>query len=92
MLYGPAQSALVVDIVGDNQRGKSYGKYKLALGIGGMLGSMVGAFVYDQIGNTIVFYIKGIILISFSMLTIKLMDVKTGYDEVENSRESIDGI
>ncbi len=92
MFYGPAQSALVVDIVGDNQRGKSYGKYKLALGIGGMLGSMVGAFVYDQIGNTIVFYIKGIILISFSMLTIKLMDVKTGYDEVENSRESIDGI
>ena len=92
MFYGPAQSALVVDIVGDNQRGKSYGKYKFALGIGGMLGSMLGAFVYEQIGNAIVFYIKGIMLISLSMLVIKLIDVKIGFTKVENSRESIDRI
>ncbi len=87
MFFGPAQSALVIDVVGENQRGKSYGKYKFALGIGGILGPIVGAFIYEQIGNTIVFYIKGIMLIGISILASKLINVGNKSIKIENTRE-----
>lgn len=88
MFYGPAQSALVIDVVGDNQRGKSYGKYKFALGIGGILGPMIGTYIYEYIGNRTVFNIKGIMLIGISILVFKLIDVKAEFTKVKNSRET----
>lgn len=69
MFYGPAQSALVVDIVGENQRGKSYGQYQLATGLGGAFGPILGTGLYECIGNTMVFYIKGFMLIIICILS-----------------------
>mgnify|MGYP000903468873 FL=1 len=84
MFYGPAQSALVVDIVGENQRGKAYGKYKFALGIGGIIGPLVGTFIYEYLGNTIVFYIKGLMLIVFCVLATKLYNSKITYEDIQD--------
>lgn len=84
MFYGPAQSALVVDIVGENQRGKAYGKYKFALGLGGIIGPMVGTCIYEYIGNTMVFYIKGLMLIVFCILGIRFFDFRTKYGDIQN--------
>lgn len=63
MLEGPAESALVIDIVGESQRGKSYGKYKFAVGIGGMLGPLVGSYIYENIGSEFAFYTEGTLAI-----------------------------
>lgn len=69
MFYGPARSALVVDIVGENQRGRSYGQYQLAMGLGGMLGPLLGSLVYEQLGNALVFYLEGLMLIGLAILS-----------------------
>ena len=68
MFYGFAQSALVIDIVGENQRGKAYGKYSFVMGIGGAIGPLVGTVIYEHIGNATVFYVKGLMLIVFCLL------------------------
>lgn len=70
ILGGPAESALVMDIVGENQRGKSYGKYKLAVGIGGMLGPLAGGYIYENIGSAAGFYIKGLLVLVLSIFAI----------------------
>jgi len=70
MLGGPAESALVMDIVGENQRGKSYGKYKFAVGIGGMLGPLAGGYIYENIGSEVGFYIKGILVVMLCIFAI----------------------
>lgn len=88
MLCGPAESSLVIDVVGENQRGKSYGKYKLALGIGGILGPILGALIYEELGSSWVFLIKGLMLIIMSILTFKLIHVRTGLKDIKNVRET----
>ncbi|GMG96422.1 MFS transporter [Tepidimicrobium xylanilyticum] len=88
MFCEPAEYALVIDIVGENQRGKSYGKYKLALGLGGMLGPILGAFIYEQIGDIFVFYVKGLMLIGLSILTYKLLNKKAPLIETKNVRST----
>jgi MFS family permease len=70
ILEGPAESALVIDIVGENQRGKSYGKYKFAVGIGGMLGPIVGGYIYENLGSETGFYIKGIMAVVLCIFAI----------------------
>lgn len=65
MFYGPAQSALIIDFVGENQRGQSYGMYNFAIGIGGIFGPIIGAYIYQYLGNSIIFYTQGISLIIF---------------------------
>ncbi|WP_236909453.1 MFS transporter [Clostridium sp. Cult3] len=84
MFYGPAQSALVIDIVGENQRGKAYGKYKLALGMGGIIGPIVGTYIYEHLGNTMVFYIKGILLIGICILSVIFFSKEVRYNGVKN--------
>ena len=69
ILEGPAESALVIDIVGENQRGKSYGKYKFAVGIGGMLGPLAGGYIYEKIGSEVSFYVKGVLLVILCVFT-----------------------
>jgi len=69
ILEGPAESALVIDIVGENQRGKSYGKYKFAVRIGGMLGPLAGGYIYEKIGSEVSFYVKGVLLVILCVFT-----------------------
>lgn len=68
MFYGPSFSSIIIDFVGEEKRGKSYGLYSLATGIGGAIGPIVGAFIYENIGDNIVFYTKGSLLIAMTIL------------------------
>lgn len=68
MIFGPALSSLVVDYVGEDKRGKSYGLYSLAAGIGGAIGPVVGSYIYENISMDIIFTIKGILMISIATM------------------------
>lgn len=56
----PAQQALVSEITGEKNRGKNYGLYHLALGLGGVVGPLIGSGIYQYINKDLVFYIEGI--------------------------------
>lgn len=66
MFYGPAFSSVIIDFVGEEKRGKSYGLYSLATGMGGALGPLLGSFIYANLSNNLVFYIKGSLLIAMT--------------------------
>ncbi|MEY8415129.1 MFS transporter [Tissierella praeacuta] len=63
MLHSSAFSSLIIDFVGEDKRGRFYGLYSFASGIGGAIGSIVGSYVYGNIGNNIIFYVKGSLMI-----------------------------
>ncbi len=84
MFYGPAQSALVMDIVGDNQRGKSYGMYRFALGIGGIIGPIIGTYIYEYMGNAWIFYIQSLMFIVFCIFGLRFFSTRTIYGDIKN--------
>lgn len=63
MFYSPALSSLIIDFVGEEKRGRSYGLYSFASGIGAAIGPIIGSYIYENINNNIVFYLKGGLLI-----------------------------
>lgn len=67
MFYSPALSSIIVDFVGENKRGKSYGLYSFASGIGTAIGPLAGSYIYDNIGSNFIFYFKGILLIALTV-------------------------
>lgn len=67
MFYSSAFSSIIMDFVGEEKRGKSYGQYSLATGIGGSIGPIVGSYIYKNLGNHIVFYIKGSLLMGIAI-------------------------
>lgn len=72
MLRLPAQTALVIDITGGEKRGKNYGLYSFATGLGGIIGPLLGSLIYQCIGKSIVFYVQGIVLV-FEAIAINLL-------------------
>lgn len=73
MFYGPAKSGIIIDFIGESQKGRNYGIYRLVIGIGAMIGPLIGSYIYEHMGNSRVFYVKGILLIAISILTMKLL-------------------
>lgn len=59
----PAESALVAEITGGSNTGKAYGNYRLATGIGGIIGPLIGSTVYQYLGKGTIFYIEGVALL-----------------------------
>lgn len=68
MFYGPALFSLIIEYVGKDKRGKSYGLYSFATGIGAAIGPIVGSYIYGNIGMDTVFYIKGILLVVMAIV------------------------
>lgn len=68
MFYSPAFSSLIIDFAGEDKRGRSYGLYSFVNGIGAAIGPIVGSYIYENIGNNIVFYVKGILLVVLTLL------------------------
>lgn len=83
MFYRPAFSSLIIDFVGEEKRGRSYGLYNLATGIGGAIGPLAGSFIYKNLGNHIVFYIKGILLLTVTIFLYHTYIVKLNSLETE---------
>lgn len=58
----PAERALVADLTGNDQRGRAYGLYALAAGLGATLGPLAGGWLYEAIGQGAPFYVNGLVL------------------------------
>lgn len=85
MFYGPAFSSLIIDLVGEDRRGRSYGLYNFSSGIGAAIGPIIGSYIYERIGNDIVFYVKGVLLVAITTLLCYLYTmVIRPYRKVDN--------
>ncbi len=68
IISSPAEGALVAEITGGNHSGRAYGSYRLATGIGGVIGPLVGTVVYQYLGKDTIFYIEGAALLAASII------------------------
>jgi DHA1 family multidrug resistance protein-like MFS transporter len=59
---GPARQALVADLTGGDQRGRAYGLYALAGGLGATVGPLVGGWLYERVSPAACFYANGVVL------------------------------
>jgi DHA1 family multidrug resistance protein-like MFS transporter len=58
----PAEQALVSDLTGGDQRGRAYGLYSMAAGLGAMFGPLVGGWLYQSVSQAAPFYANGLVL------------------------------
>ncbi len=65
----PAQQSLVADLTDGDRRGRAYGLYALAGGLGATMGPLVGGWLYEHVNPTAPFYGNGIVL-ALSMLVL----------------------
>jgi DHA1 family multidrug resistance protein-like MFS transporter len=69
----PAEAALVADLAGRNVRGRGYGLYMFASGLGFTIGPLIGGWLYDAAGHPIPFYVNGAILFVGAALVLLLL-------------------
>lgn len=74
VLISPAKTALVSEMTRGNQFGKTYGVYHTVLGLGGMVGPIIGTFIYQNLSSHFLFYLNGIV--SCAMVVVINMVVK----------------
>jgi MFS family permease len=58
----PAEQALVADLTGGDQRGRAYGYYAMAAGIGATFGPLAGGWLYQSVGASAPFFANGVVL------------------------------
>jgi len=71
----PAEEALVADLTGGDQRGRAYGMYTMAAGLGATLGPLVGGWLYEAIGSKAPFYANGIVLAICAIILAGLLKI-----------------
>ena len=71
----PAEEALVADLTGGDQRGRAYGIYTLAAGLGATLGPLVGGWLYETVGSEAPFYANGVVLALCGLVLATLLEV-----------------
>lgn len=67
-MASPAQEALVSDLTGSQMRGRGYGLYTFAAGLGATIGPLLGGWMYDRFGHGLPFYTNGLVLVLFALL------------------------
>lgn len=71
----PAEQALVADLTGGDQRGRAYGIYALAAGLGATVGPLLGGWLYEAVGARAPFYTNGAILAASTLILWALLEV-----------------
>ncbi len=64
----PAEEALVVDISGDDQQGTALGFYTAAAGLGGVIGPLLGGWLYDRFAALGAFGASALLMVLGAML------------------------
>ena len=59
----PAEQALVADLTGGDQRGRGFGLYTMAAGLGATIGPLAGGWLYERVSFQSPFYLNGIVLV-----------------------------
>jgi MFS family permease len=71
----PAEQALVADLTGGDQRGRAYGLYALAAGLGATVGPFIGGWLYEAVGPRGPFYANGAVLAASTVVLWALLRV-----------------
>ena len=66
----PAEEALVVDISGDDRQGTALGYYTAAAGLGGVIGPLLGGWLYDHFAALGAFGISALIMVLGAVLVL----------------------
>jgi MFS family permease len=74
----PAEQALVADLTGGEQRGRAYGLYTLAAGLGATVGPLVGGWLYEVVGMQAPFFANGVVLAVCTLVLAALLQVPAG--------------
>jgi MFS family permease len=64
----PAEQALVADLTGGDQRGRAYGLYAMAAGLGMTVGPVAGGWLYERLGPQAPFVANGLVLAVSALL------------------------
>jgi DHA1 family multidrug resistance protein-like MFS transporter len=64
----PARQALVADLTGGDQRGRAYGIYALAGGLGATVGPLAGGWLYERVSPAAPFYANGIVVAASALV------------------------
>lgn len=71
----PAEAALVADLTGGDERGRAYGVYTMAAGLGATAGPIAGGWLYQAIGPQAPFYANGLTLVICTIVLAALLRV-----------------
>jgi MFS family permease len=80
----PAHQALVADLTGGDQRGRAYGLYALAGGLGATIGPLAGGWLYERVSPAASFYANGIVLILSALVLWVFLQVPPAPPSEEN--------
>jgi MFS family permease len=64
----PAEEALVIDIVDEKNEGLALGLYTTALGVGGIIGPLMGGYIYSHYGSTVLFTSSALLMVFGALL------------------------
>ncbi len=71
----PAEEALVADLTSSDQRGRAFGAYTLAAGLGATAGPLLGGWLYEGAGPQTPFYANGVVLALCAAVLAALLEV-----------------
>jgi MFS family permease len=71
----PAEQALVADLTGGDQRGRAYGLYTMAAGLGATFGPLLGGWLYQNVSPGAPFLANGAILAACAVVLAGLLQV-----------------
>lgn len=71
----PAEQALVADLTGGDQRGRAYGLYAFAAGLGATVSPLVEGWLYERGGPAIPFSVNGVVLAVCTLVFWALLQV-----------------